>query len=79
MKRFALIRFGSVPNPDVTMALQSHIDLSRSVAFPIPGAVMSIFDTESDPIQIAADVRAVGVQFIICPFNPKTIELIKKN
>ena len=75
MKRLALIRFGGVPNQDVTRALQPHIDLSRSIAFPIPGAVMSIFDTDADPAQIAADVRAVGVQFILCPFDPKTVEL----
>jgi hypothetical protein len=65
MKKLVLIRFGQVrPIPAVTEALMPHM-LPGAVALPFPGAVVPIFDTNSEVDVVAKGIRATGVNFIL--------------
>jgi len=59
-----LIRFGTTPNPAVSNALKSHIS-GQAFAGPIPGAIMSVFNTESDEDQITQDLKQTGALFFL--------------
>jgi len=64
MKKLTLVRFGQVPNPQVTAALAPHI-IGKAIALPVPGAIVSIFNTESS-IETGSDsVKGTGVFFFI--------------
>lgn len=65
MKRITLVRLGMLPNPAVSNALAPHIKDGKAVAFPIPGAIMTILDTESTLQQVSDAVIATGSHFII--------------
>jgi len=64
MTTFALIRFGQTPSPIVSQALAPHI-IGKAVAVPIPGAILSIFNTESSVDEVRESVQATGVFFIL--------------
>jgi hypothetical protein len=65
MKRqVILIRFGEVPNPAITKVLANHIT-GKAVALPVPGAIMSIFFSESTIDAITQDLKQVGPNFFI--------------
>jgi len=64
MKRIILIRFGDKPNPTVSNALKPHI-VGQAFAGPIPGAIMSVFNTESDEAQITQDLKETGALFFL--------------
>ena len=64
MKKLILIRIGQVPNPVVTAALVPHMT-GRPVAFPIPGAIVSIFDTESSLDEVNESVKETGAFFFL--------------
>lgn len=65
MKRqVILVRFGGSPDPRVTKVLANHIT-GKAVALPIPGAIMSIFYSESTIDTIKEDLQSVGHAFFI--------------
>jgi hypothetical protein len=65
MKRqVILIRFGEVPNPAITKVLANHIT-GKAVALPVPGAIMSVFFSESTIESISQDLKQVGPHFFI--------------
>lgn len=70
MKKLVLVRFGQVrPIPAVTEALKPHMLPGAAVALPFPGAVVTIMDTNSNVEDIAKDVHATGVNFLIYEAN----------
>ncbi len=64
MKKLFLIRFGNVPNPEVTKVLAKHIS-GRAFAGPIPGAILSVFNTKSDPSTITQQLSKTGALFFL--------------
>lgn len=60
MKRqVILIRFGETPNPAITMALVPHMQ-GKAIALPVPGAILSVFDSESKLEDIRASLKEIG-------------------
>jgi hypothetical protein len=74
MKKLILIRIGQVPNPLVTAALVPHMT-GRPVAFPIPGAIVSIFDTESSLEEVSESVKETGAFFFLVEHQNSKIHL----
>jgi hypothetical protein len=64
MKKVFLIRFGSAPSPAVSQALAPHI-VGRAFAAPIPGAILSVFNTNSSEEEITQDVKETGATFFL--------------
>lgn len=64
MKKLILVRIGQVPNPMVTAALIPHMT-GRPVAFPIPGAIVSIFDSPSSIEQVSESIKETGAFFFL--------------
>lgn len=62
MKQIVILRFGDRPNPAVTEALMPHM-AGQSIALPVPGAIMSIIQTESSVDQVTEALKQVGVFF----------------
>jgi hypothetical protein len=77
MQKLILVRFGTQPSPVVSMALKPHI-VGDAFASPIPGAIMSVFNTNSTKEQIEADVKETGVYFILMRADEATINLPKE-
>ena len=69
MNKVILIRFGSAPSPAVSQALKQHIVGTKAVALPIPGAIMSVFNTESAIEDISESVKETGAFFVISKWN----------
>jgi hypothetical protein len=67
MEKLILIRFGDSPNPIVSRALAPHI-VGQAFASPIPGAIMSIFNTDSSIEQVSASVKETGAYFVLVPW-----------
>lgn len=74
MKKLILIRIGQVPNPQVTAALIPHMT-GRPVAFPIPGAIVSVFDTESSLDEVNESVKSTGAFFFLTEFENSKMHL----
>jgi DNA-binding NarL/FixJ family response regulator len=64
MKKLFLVRFGSAPNPAVSQALKPHI-VGPAFAAPIPGAILSVFNTQSSEEEITQDVKETGATFFL--------------
>lgn len=64
MQKLILVRFGNQPSPVVSMALQPHI-IGQAFAGPIPGAIMSVFNTNSTKEKIANDLKETGAFFML--------------
>jgi len=64
MTTLALIRFGQTPSPIVSQALAPH-SVGKAVAVPVPGAILSVFNTESSVDDVRESVQATGVFFIL--------------
>ena len=64
MTQVILIRFGEVPNPAITAILAPHM-IGKAIATPVPGAIMSVFNTDSDVAQIAQELKELGPNFFI--------------
>lgn len=62
MKQIVILRFGDRPNPVVTEALVPHMT-GKSIALPVPGAIMSIISTESTVEQVSASLKETGAFF----------------
>lgn len=71
MRKIVFMRFGPpLPILQVSAVLGPHIANPKTAcAFPMPGGVLSIFDTESTDEQITADVKPTGAFFFVFPFN----------
>ena len=74
MEKLILVRFGQAPSPAVSMALRPHI-VGQAFAGPIPGAIMSVFNTESNLETVCNDIKATGAFFLLARFNDMNIEL----
>lgn len=74
MKKLVLIRIGQVPNPQVTEALVPHMT-GRPVAFPIPGAIVSVFDTPHSIEEVSESVKETGVFFFLVEFDKMQMHL----
>jgi hypothetical protein len=74
MEKLVLVRFGQAPSPVVSRALAPHI-VGQAVAVPVPGAIMSVFNTDSNLDQVCDDIKATGAFFILARFNDINIEL----
>jgi len=64
MIQIILIRFGDAPNPAITEILAPHM-IGQAIAMPVPGAIMSVFNTDSDVSQIAQELTELGPNFFI--------------
>jgi hypothetical protein len=64
MTQVILIRFGEMPNPAITAILAPHM-IGKAIATPVPGAIMSVFNTESEVAQIAQELKELGPNFFI--------------
>jgi hypothetical protein len=64
MTQVILIRFGETPNPAITAILAPHM-IGKAIATPVPGAIMSVFNTESEVAQIAQELTELGPNFFI--------------
>ena len=69
MKKVALLRFGNSPNPEVSKALKPHI-VGQAFASPVPGAILSVFNTNSSLTEISGSVESTGATFILTEFKP---------
>ena len=74
MQKLILVRFGNQPSPAVSTALKPHI-VGSSFACPIPGAIMSVFNTESTKEEITADVKRTGAYFILMRADEAKVNL----
>jgi hypothetical protein len=72
MQKVILIRFGQLPDPRVSIALKRHI-VGKAVALPVPGAIMSVFNTNSSMSDIANDVKEVGVFFTLSDWQTSCV------
>jgi len=64
MKKLTLIRFGQGPSPEVSTALAPHI-VGKAVALPIPGAILSIFKSNSTMDEVREAIAQTGAMFIL--------------
>lgn len=74
MKKLILIRIGQVPNPAVTAALVPHMT-GRPIAFPIPGAIVSIFDTPHSLEEVSESVKETGAFFFLVDYDNASLHL----
>jgi hypothetical protein len=74
MEKLVLVRFGQAPSPVVSRALAPHI-VGQAVAVPVPGAILSVFNTDSNLDRVCDDIKATGAFFILARFNDINIEL----
>jgi len=74
MQKLILVRFGNQPSPAVSMALKPHI-VGNAFAGPIPGAIMSVFNTESTKEEIAEDIKETGAYFMLMRADEVSINL----
>ncbi len=74
MQKLILVRFGNQPSPAVSMALKPHI-VGNAFAGPIPGAIMSVFNTESTKEEIAEDIKETGAYFMLMRADEASINL----
>lgn len=74
MKKLVLIRIGQVPNPQVTEALVPHMT-GRPIAFPIPGAIVSVFDTPHSIEEVSESVKQTGAFFFLVDFDKMQMHL----
>jgi hypothetical protein len=77
MQKLILVRFGTQPSPAVSTALKPHI-VGDAFACPIPGAIMSVFNTNSTKEQITADVKETGAYFILMRADEAKVNLPKE-
>ena len=68
MEKLILVRFGSVPSPAVSAALAPHVN-GRAFAAPIPGAIMSVFNSPSNLEDICDAIKQTGAFFMLMRFN----------
>jgi hypothetical protein len=74
MEKLVLVRFGQAPSPVVSRALAPHI-VGQAVAVPVPGAILSVFNTDSNLDRVCDDIKETGAFFILARFNDINIEL----
>ena len=74
MEKLVLVRFGQAPSPVVSRALAPHI-VGQAVAVPVPGAILSVFNTDSNLDKVCDDIKETGAFFILARFNDINIEL----
>ena len=76
-RQVILVRFGETPNPRITAVLANHIT-GKAIALPVPGAIMSVFFTESTTESITRDLKEVGPNFFLFDRDSAGINLPKE-
>ena len=74
MQKLILVRFGNQPSPIVSMALKPHI-VGQAFAGPIPGAIMSVFNTNSTKERVEQDIKETGAFFMLMKADEVSIYL----
>jgi hypothetical protein len=69
MKKLALLRFGNSPSREVSAALAPHI-VGKGFAAPVPGAILSVFNTNSSIEEVSSGVASTGATFVLTEFIP---------
>jgi len=77
--KIVIMRFGpSVAIPEITLALVPHFQNDpRPLRFPVPGGVISVFNTDSTPEEVAASLKEVSPElpFLVMPFDKDRLQL----
>lgn len=68
MEKLILVRFGSTPSPAVSAAIAPHIS-GKAFAAPIPGAILSVFNSPSNLEDICDAVKETGAYFMLMRYN----------
>ena len=74
MKKLVLVRLGGAPSPEVSAALIPHMT-GRPIAFPIPGAIVSVFETQSSIDEVHESVKETGALFFLMDIQTAKINL----
>lgn len=75
MRTLVLVRLGMTPNPAVTMALAPHFAGKKPVAFPIPGSIISVFQTESSIEEVSESIKETGALFFLMNLSQAQVNL----
>ena len=68
MKNLTLLRFGNSPMPAVSEVLSRHM-VGQGVLMPIPGVVISVFDTETSIEVLTEELRSTDAYFYLVETN----------
>ena len=68
MQNLTLLRFGNSPMPEVSKVLSRHM-VGQGVLMPIPGVVISVFDTETSIENLTEELRSTGAYFYLVETN----------
>lgn len=74
MQKIVILRFGPpIPIPEINAALRPHFADQAAKAFPMPGGVMSVFNTNSTIEEVTNSVKEAvpGLPFFIFSYDPK--------
>jgi hypothetical protein len=78
MKKLILVRFSPTmqPNPAVTAALKPHMKMNpRPIAFPVPGAIVTLMVTDSTLDQVRDSINATGAMFVLADLENAKVQL----
>lgn len=84
VRQLFLVRLGGVPDPRVTQILMPFVHENKAIAFPIPGAIVTILYTEHSTEEIATAISsAVPHYFMLSEnmafhFPPEVTNMITK-
>ena len=69
MQKVVVFRFGPpIPIPPITNALIPHFASGKPMAIPVPGGVMSVFNTNSTIDEIATSIKGTELPIIFFVF-----------
>lgn len=78
MKKLILVRFtpAPIPNPAVSRALASHMMTTpRPQMFAMPGAIITLFATESDVNAVNDDLKRTNSMFVLADVQDAKVNL----
>jgi len=79
MEKIVIMRFGpQMPIREINEALKPHFanDLNAT-AIPVPGGVLSVFNTESTPEEVSKSLKRVdrNLPFFVMPYNENLMQI----
>lgn len=79
MEKIVIMRFGpQMPIREINEALKPHFASDPDAkAIPVPGGVMSVFNTESTPEEVSKSLKRVdrGLPFFVMPYNENRMQI----
>lgn len=78
MKKLILVRFtpAPIPNPAVSLALATHMMTTpRPQMFAMPGAIITLFATESDVNAVNDDLKRTNSMFVLADTQNAMVSL----